>query len=432
MTDQDVCVIVPTVRNPEAVRAYVENARDHGFETDRLEFVLVTENFCDVAGMRNMLDDLGVAGRVFDSSARAEWYETQEIEEYAHLVPAKSHAQTSFGLLYLWANDFEYGVFVDDDTAPHPDVDFFGTHLATLAFEGEIEAVGSDERWANVLYQSADEHGLYPRGYPYSAMDETVETERIHVEDVVASQGLWTNVPDLDAVRILMDGDLDGQANTRTTREDYGEDFVAARGHYLTVSSMNLAFRREVIPAFYQLPMDDNPWNVGRFDDIWSGVFLKRAADLLGKHVHNGSPLCRHDKAPRSTFGDLTNEAPGLELNEHLWRIVDEATADLADGAVGDVEPGGADPTVESGLRADGAGSGEDGPRTEDPDPLPDDDAAAFATVYEAVADALVAGDWSDLENGAFFTHVGEHMHDWLACLDELGDRQLRSALPEE
>ncbi|HKL30674.1 MAG TPA: hypothetical protein VJ898_15580, partial [Natrialbaceae archaeon] len=283
-----------------------------------------------------------------------------------------------------------------------------------------------------VLYQNADEHDLYPRGYPYGAMDETVETRTADVEQgqVVASQGLWTNVPDLDAVRILMDGDLQGQAETRTTADDFERDFVAEPGNYLTVCSMNLAFRRKVVPAFYQLPMDDNRWEIGRFDDIWSGVFLKRAADLLGKHVHNGSPLCRHDKAPRSTFGDLTNEAPGLELNEHLWRIVDEATADLAEGTTAGPGLDGAESTVEPGLRADGSGPGDDRPRADDP--LPDDDAAAFATVYEVMADALVAGDWADLENGAFFTHVGEHMHDWLDCLDELGDRPLRSALPEE
>jgi hypothetical protein len=416
MTDRDVCVVVPTVRNPGAVRAYVENARAHGFDVDRLAFVLVTEDFCDVAGMRAMLEDLDVAGRVFDASAREAWFETQGIAEYAHLVPANSHAQTSFGLLYLWANDFEYGVFVDDDTAPHPEVDFFGTHLDNLQLEGTIEAVSSDERWVNVLYQSADDHGLYPRGYPYGAMDETIETERTHVEAVVASQGLWTNVPDLDAVRILMDGDLDGQAETRTTREDYGEDFVAARGQYLTVSSMNLAFRREVIPAFYQLPMDDNRWDVGRFDDIWSGVFLKRAADLLGKHVHNGSPLCRHDKAPRSTFDDLANEAPGLELNERLWRIVDGVTPNGGPGGQGAATI----PADRPSLRADGAGAAAD-------ESSPDD-AVAFAAVYEAMAEALVTGDWSDLQNGAFLTHVGETMHDWVACLDDLGDRSLGPA----
>ncbi|MBO4248283.1 alpha-1 4-glucan-protein synthase [Halomicrobium sp. IBSBa] len=368
----DICVVVPTIREYECVEAYVENARRHGFDTDRLSFVLVTEDFCDTDEMAALIDDLGVDGEVFDGSRRTEWFERQGVSEYDHLIPEASHAQTSFGLLYMWANDFEYGVFIDDDTLPHDDVDFFGTHMRNLDHDGEIEQVRSDEEWVNVLYQS--DHDLYPRGYPYAAMDETVETETAHVDEVVASQGLWTNVPDLDAVRILMDGDLQGQAQTRTTNEDYGTDFVAAPGQYLTVCSMNLAFRREVIPAFYQLPMDDNRWDVGRFDDIWSGLFLKRAADVLGKQVYNGDPLCEHNKAPRSTFSDLTNEVHGLELNEHVWEIVDDAGGD----------------------------------------------AESYAGVFRAMAQALAEGDFDDWENGPFLNYCGEYMLDWLSCLDEI------------
>ncbi len=385
----DCCVIVPTIRQPECVRAYVENARANGFDTDRLHVLLVTEEFCDIAGMEAMLDELGVDGEVFDGPRRDAWFEARGLAEYADLIPAASHAETSFGLLYLWAGDFEYGFLVDDDTLPHDDHDFFGRHLRNLAFEGEVEAVDSDERWVNVLYQNADELGLYPRGYPYGAMDETVETDRVVVDDVVASQGLWTNVPDLDAVRILMDGDLEGQAQTRTSAADYGEDFVAARGSYLTVCSMNLAFRREVIPAFYQLPMDDNEWAVGRFDDIWSGVFLKRACDVLGKRIYNGAPLCEHNKAPRSTFSDLNNEVAGLELNEHLWEIVD------------DVEP--------PGRREGRAARPRDGAGADD-----------YAAVFAAMGERLAAGDFSDYENGAFLNHVGETMLEWLDCLSAL------------
>jgi hypothetical protein len=239
-----------------------------------------------------------------------------------------------------------------------------------------VREVASDEQWVNVLYQNYGEHGLYPRGYPYAAMDETVteSTTDLAAGDVVASQGLWTNVPDLDAVRILMDGDLEGLAQTRTTADDYGEDFVVAPDNYLTVCSMNLAFRRRVIPAFYQLPMDDNEWDVGRFDDIWSGVFLKRAADLVGDRVLTGTPLCEHNKAPRPTFDDLNNEVPALELNEHVWEVVDDA------------------------------GHGADSYR------------AAFA----AMADAFADGDFSQWTNGEFLNFVGEHMRDWLAALDAL------------
>jgi hypothetical protein len=119
--------------------------------------------------------------------------------------------------------------------------------------------------------------------------------------------------------------------------------------------------------------MDDNPWDVGRFDDIWSGVFLKRACDLLDRRIVTGAPLCRHDKAPRSTFDDLANEAPGLELNEHLWPIVDGVE------------------------RAD-----------------------SFADAFDRMADRLATGDWSDLRNGDFLNHVGESMAGWLDCIDAL------------
>jgi hypothetical protein len=112
-----------------------------------------------------MLDDLSVSGEVFDGTRREEWYEANDAAAYGHVVPAASHAETSFGLLYMWADDsFEYGVFIDDDTLPHDDEDYFGRHMENLAFEGSIERVSSDERWVNVLYQNADEHGLYPRG----------------------------------------------------------------------------------------------------------------------------------------------------------------------------------------------------------------------------------------------------------------------------
>jgi hypothetical protein len=382
--DQNVCVIVPTIREYECIRSYVANARHHGFDTDRLFFVLVTEDFCDSDAMREMLDEEGVDGAVFDGSAREQWFAEQGLDEYAHLIPEASHAQTSFGLLYLWANDFEFGVFIDDDTLPHDEWDFFGRHLENLHREGEtVETVRSDEQWVNVLYQNADEHGLYPRGYPYGAMHETVETGERDLNHVVASQGLWTNVPDLDAVRILMDGDLQGQAQTRTEKSDFTGDFVAEQGQYLTVCSMNLAFRREVIPAFYQLPMDDNQWDVGRFDDIWSGVFLKRAADLLDHDVVNGYPLCEHNKAPRPTFDDLNNEVPGLQLNEHLWEIVDDVGHD----------------------------------------------ADSYAEAFDAMAAALQRESWDEYANGDFFHLVGETMHDWLDCLEAIdGSHEVEAA----
>ena len=373
----DICVIIPTIRTYDRMKSYFENARNHGFDLDRLFVLLVTEDDCDVSGMKQMLDTAGVDGAVYDETRREAWFDAHELSQYIHLIPAKSHAQTSFGLLYLWANEqFTQGFFIDDDTRPHSEWDFFARHLHNLDRTDAIESVHSDERWVNVLYQDIDNHGLYPRGYPYSAMNETIETGQHQLTDVVASQGLWTDVPDLDAVRILMDGDLHGQAQTRTKQSHFDGDFIAAPGQYLTVCSMNLAFEREVIPAFYQLPMDDNEWDVGRFDDIWSGIFLKRAADILGKELISGYPLCIHEKAARSTFDDLMNEAPGLELNEHVWSIIDDVSAD----------------------------------------------ATTWTEAATAMATALSEGDFEQLTNGAFLNHCGEYWLDWLCCLEKLSE----------
>ncbi|MFW6017857.1 MAG: alpha-1 4-glucan-protein synthase, partial [Halapricum sp.] len=117
-----------------------------------------------------------------------------------------------------------------------------------------------------------------------------------------------------------------------------------------------------------------------RFDDIWSGVFLKRAADLLDKQLYNGKPLCEHNKAPRSTFGDLANEVAGLELNEHVWELADRVS-----------------------------------------------EADSFADAFERMAEELLAADAAEYENGEFLTYVGEHMHDWLDCLEALDADGLES-----
>jgi hypothetical protein len=379
---EDVCLIVPTIREPECVRAYIENAREHDFDLNRLHVVFITESSCDLEFMEDILTESGVSGHVFDEAARDAWFEEQGVREFSHLIPARSHAQTSFGLLYMWHQGFEYGVFVDDDTRPLDEFNFFGRHLSNLHHDGPVEVATAESQWVNPLYQRGGD--LYPRGFPYGAMGPEPDTREARVNNVVASQGLWTGIPDLDAVRILQDGDLRGQAKTTTERGDFDRTFAVDEGDYTTVCSMNLAFRREIIPAFYQYPMDDNPWEVGRFDDIWSGVMLKRAADAYGDALLTGFPLCDHQKAPRSTFDDLASEAPALELNEHFWRVVDRA----------------------------------------DPGPLPEDRAEAYARVFRAVADELASGQFDQWRNGEFLGYVGEYMHEWLDCLEALAPRE--------
>lgn len=366
------CVIIPTIRDFAIIKAYVENCRRHGTDTDKLFFLLVTEDFCDTIAMERLLSDLGIEGDVFPQKKRDEWMNAHGLGSFKDLIPKRSHAETSFGLLYMRAHNFATGYFIDDDTLPTEE-DFFGLHEKNLRFSGTMPSVSSDTRWVNVLHQNFSRHGLYPRGFPYGCIGERAAVGTAAIKDVVMSQGLWTNIPDLDALRILIHGSLDGRSRIKTEESDFGENFIAAPGNYLTVCSMNLAFRQEVIPAFYQLPMDDNAWKIGRFDDIWSGVIIKRICDALSKRIVTCRPLCIHNKAPRSTFKDMMAEGPALEINEHLWQILDSIEL-----------------------------------RTND-----------YGSMYREIAHALETGSWNFI-NADFLRFMGTCMRRWVDATEKL------------
>lgn len=368
-----ICVICPTIRDSsEMLKKYGENARQNHFDVDNLEFLIITEDFCDRRHIERTIQDAGLNGRVFDEKDRIEWMRSRGLGDFKSLIPRRSHAETSFGLLWLFSEGFDYGLLIDDDTLPNDD-DFFGGHMRSLTEKKSVVRIESANRWVNVLY-SSHQYRLHPRGYPYSKADGKYEILPAETGKVVLSQGLWTNVPDLDAVRLLAEGSLDGESSIRLDKRCYGDDFVVAADNYLTVCSMNLAFSAEVVPCFYQLPMDDNPQRIGRFDDIWSGLILKKICDKVGYQFVTGHPLCVHNKAPRNIFSDLRAEVNGLEINEHLSEILDSIR--LA--------------------------------------------TTSTSQMYTEIGHSLKNGDWSHLQNGSFLNLMGARMIDWARCCDLL------------
>ena len=368
---------MPTIRDFDVFAKYVENARKNGFDTERFHALFVTEDFCDKKPMERLLEDINVSGDVFNETDRNLWFKENDIA-HSSVIPRRSHAETSFGLLWMWKNrEFKHGFFIDDDTLPHPNFDFFGQHMGNLDFNGKINEMSSDKNWVNVLFKNFSKHKLYPRGYPYSCTEEKTSQKEVEAKNIVVSQGLWTNVPDLDAVRILMDGDLNGQAKTRLSESDFDDSFIVKKGNYLTICSMNLAFKREIIPAFYQLPMDDNMWKIGRFDDIWSGILLKKICDVLGFQIVSGGPLCIHNKAPRSTFKDIKSELAGIEINEYFYKIVNEVR-------------------IKS---------------------------STFSEAYREIVSLMLEKDLSKEPGAEFVKFVAEKMRIWLGCIEAINTR---------
>jgi hypothetical protein len=61
-----------------------------------------------------------------------------------------------------------------------------------------------------------------------------------------------------------------------------------------------------------------------RFDDIWSGVLIKRILDYKGWYATSGEPFVRHIKRSNS-FSNLRKEALGIQIHEYFWDYILDA-----------------------------------------------------------------------------------------------------------
>ncbi|MHA1754655.1 MAG: hypothetical protein ACTSYR_03975, partial [Candidatus Odinarchaeia archaeon] len=191
--------------------------------------------------------------------------------------------------------------------------------------------VESEGKWYNTLENltNVDYNILFPRGHPYT---HDVRIQKYYweelVKDSVLNMGLWSNHLDLDALTLIYHGGLNGRGPSYAANIKR-DKIIVGKGNYFSICSMNTSFVRKIIPAFYQLYM--NYTGIDRFDDIWSGLFIKKIADELGDAVSLGTPLVLHNKRPRDSFKDLKLELEGMRLNEVLWKIVDNIDLECSD-----------------------------------------------------------------------------------------------------
>jgi hypothetical protein len=260
---------------------------------------------------------------------RAAWFKARfpNKAEYPTVIPARCHAETSFGFLVAYEQGGEIIIEIDDDVFPYKEHSIVDEHLRNLR-DSNAPAVSSSSKWYNTLANLVfdKEANLYPRGHPYSRDTRSGSYDRVNKSgESVLNMGLWAGDPDLDAMTILQNGSINGKSTIKSVRARSSKMLVD-KGTYFAVCSMNTALRRKIIPAFYQLYM--KVFGVDRFDDIWSGILIKKIADHLGDATCLGAPLIFHDKRPRSIFKDLRSELEGMIMNETLWRIIDNIQLD--------------------------------------------------------------------------------------------------------
>lgn len=252
---------------------------------------------------------------------RAEWFKSrfgQSYQKYLKIIPERCHAETSFGFLKAYEDEADVVLELDDDVEVSKG--FIEAHVHNLFSEDGV-TVSASGKWYNTIENlnlNVDQ-AIFPRGHPYDSACRN--GDYMWVNDggkCILNMGLWSGHPDLDALTILYHGGLDGKCPIESMGHKR-DKVVIEKGTYFGVCSMNTSFLPKIVPAFYQLYM--NFHGIDRFDDIWSGVFLKKIADHLGDKLCLGKPSEKHVKRSRSVFKDLLKEVNGLEINENLWKI---------------------------------------------------------------------------------------------------------------
>jgi hypothetical protein len=207
-------------------------------------------------------------------------------------IPKGTDMIRSWGFFKAWQTDCDYVLSLDDDVRP------LGDPLA--AYEQAFE-----RDWPLLPYFSVGaitDTNLEMRGFPYRDRDK----------EAVVQYGGWTGVPDLDGATQI--------CSPRDAAAFWRVVVPVPRGVASTCCAMNFAFRREYAPLMWQFPLYEGEYN--RFGDIWSGLVQKRCLDAIGKvMLINGLASVKHERAS-DPFVNLTKEAPGLPLNEDMWRYM--------------------------------------------------------------------------------------------------------------
>ena len=277
-------IVIPTIRE-ECAKKFLEAWKDAFAGHD---VIMVEDN----------------PERSFDLPDWVEHVAWKEIDEDlggdSWIIPRRTGAIRNYGFLLAGRKKPGMIVTLDDDCLPCDSTeDFLSQHWRLLEVPGVDVPVIDTLFAATGTYLDDD---IFARGFP----------KKRYSWKTMVNHGLWNNVPDLDGETQLKHPDL------RVTFSEHS--LQVPPGILFPMSSMNVAFRPEALPLMYLLPMGEGqPYD--RFDDIWCGWIMKKVCDHLGWSVRSGSPFVYHSRASDAKK-NAELEAPGLLMNERLWRLI--------------------------------------------------------------------------------------------------------------
>jgi reversibly glycosylated polypeptide len=212
-------------------------------------------------------------------------------------IPRRNGACRDFGFYIAWReSDPGEAIIALDDDCKIEDHDF-GQRVMAILSDLPRPIANGDGIHFNVLdCYSSVENNIFPRGFPYSqrAAYETWMFGGASLGVVMFNLGLWREIFDVNAI-----DKIQGPQYCYPDAKLHHPSVVVPQGALISVCSMNMQFRREILPAAYQLLMHINVmpnWVIDRYGDIWGGFILKTLMDIKGDLMSAGEPLIRHLK----------------------------------------------------------------------------------------------------------------------------------------
>lgn len=282
MNSLKIAVIVPTIRPELLKQSFLPAWRDL-FQKHEVSLCIVKDGE--------------------EPNVQIEYYD-REIGEYtseyqaltvAELAPIYNFTDACRNLgFYVAKREIDPDIYIslDDDVLPVGDP--IQDHIDALSKTVKLD-------WVN----TSTTHRM--RGLPYN----------LEEYPVWLSHGTWQGVPDLDAIQQLQYPDM---------RNVDCPQIKIPKGVFFPLCAMNFAFRKELLPWAYQAPMGQKLAQDGlpvydRFADIWSGIVMKYALDMLDAAAVSGFATVNHVRAS-NVFVNLRKEAVGMEVNENIWKKI--------------------------------------------------------------------------------------------------------------
>jgi hypothetical protein len=329
MTRPRMTIVMTTINVPTLLEGYAANFEKHG-HLKEVDAIVVGDRKTPHESLHRLaaqLSERGFAVTYLDLPAQEKYLE--RFPKLKPIIPYNSDNRRNIGYLMAVEKGADILVAVDDDNFVG-DGDWYAGH-ALVGSTVKCKTVSCAAGWFNPcdLMDFEPPRTIYARGYPYDRRWQPNQHTYATAEGrVVINGGLWLNDPDVDSL-------------TRLTEPVRGvrlrdERVMLAPGTWAPINTQNTAFHRDVLPAFYFVPVGDPVGGivVERYGDIWAGFFARKLIDHLGDRVTFGAPACDHRRNAHRLLHDLELEFWSVVLTDPLanylagWKLTGRTYAD--------------------------------------------------------------------------------------------------------